>query len=484
MPLIKRTLAIRILQKSKAFYTTIKFDSLAKQLAFYGDWKQIERLIFECNREGLIITVVDHANRIISFDKEVQLTENLMSFGTKLRVAFNKITELRTHGQERNRIFMKVIEKMDEEKRKAEEIKRKMNQTKLDHEREAIAEKEAAQAAKLREEADKKLKFQEDKRIADKLRIKNEILSQLQVERQKKCRDVLQDFKLRGIKRVAKEKVEDLLKQEELDYDVIMNEYQIVLRKEREYYDVLKVKKLTDVEIWTRATKEEESIAMREYAEKHGKDEMRDIVKRQEEKHARELETKQGLASAEPAYKTYMAKLMDQRRAQFAEAQRQFAIKQGQALMEEILVDARKQKKVAIIKEDNAKAAEIRKQRDIAKAQAAGNDVAPADRPVDETEGWGRGTLVVKAKEERAKQDDMMLKRSTAKPADKPDQNFQRGVNVNRSDAAGKDSAPIARAPRQDDGGFLSRSDMGAQRTAAEESKKDAPVKRDGPPVF
>ena len=92
---------------------------------------------------------------------------------------------------------------------------------------------------------------------------------------------------------------------------MIMNEYQIVLRKEREYYDVLKVKKLTDVEIWTRATKEEEAIAMREYAEKHGKDEMRDIVKRQEEKHARELETKKGLESAAPAYKAYMAKLME-----------------------------------------------------------------------------------------------------------------------------------------------------------------------------
>ena len=264
-----------------------------------------------------------------------------------------------------------------------------------------------------------------------------------------------------------------------------MNEYQIVLRKEREYYDVLKVKKLTDVEIWTRATKEEEAIAMREYAEKHGKDEMRDIVKRQEEKHARELETKKGLESAAPAYKAYMAKLMEQRRAQYAEAQRKFAIKQGQTLMEEILVDARKQKQLAIIKEANAKAAEIRKQRDIAKAQAAGNDVAPADRPVDENDGWGRGTMVSKAKEERAKQEDMMHKRNTAKAAEKSDLGFQKGVNVNRSDAQAKDSAPFARAPKQDDGGFLSRSEMGAQRaTAAEEAKKDAPIKKDGPPVF
>jgi len=79
----------------------------------------------------------------------------------------------------------------------------------------------------------------------------------------------------------------------------------------------------------------------------------------------------------------------------------------------------------------------------------------------------------------------MMLKRNTAKVAEKSDLGFQKGVNVNRSDAQAKDPAPFTRAPKQDDGGFLSRSEMGAQRaTAAEESKKDAPIKKDGPPVF
>jgi hypothetical protein len=40
--LIKRTLAVRILQKSKAFYTTLKFKTLASQLQFYGSWEMIE----------------------------------------------------------------------------------------------------------------------------------------------------------------------------------------------------------------------------------------------------------------------------------------------------------------------------------------------------------------------------------------------------------------------------------------------------------
>jgi hypothetical protein len=67
-PLIKKTLAVRILQKSKAFYTTLTFKTLTEQLKFFGKWEKIEELLFECNREGLVITVVDHANQIISFD--------------------------------------------------------------------------------------------------------------------------------------------------------------------------------------------------------------------------------------------------------------------------------------------------------------------------------------------------------------------------------------------------------------------------------
>lgn len=49
-PLIKKTLAIRILQKCKGFYTTIKFKSLEKLLSFFGNWDEIETLLYECNR--------------------------------------------------------------------------------------------------------------------------------------------------------------------------------------------------------------------------------------------------------------------------------------------------------------------------------------------------------------------------------------------------------------------------------------------------
>ena len=64
-----------------------------------------EGLLFQCNREGLIITVVDHANKTIAFDREVQAAENLVNFGNKLRVAFSRIAETKTQGGERTRIF-------------------------------------------------------------------------------------------------------------------------------------------------------------------------------------------------------------------------------------------------------------------------------------------------------------------------------------------------------------------------------------------
>jgi len=58
---------------------------------------------------------------------------------------------------------------------------------------------------------------------------------------------------------------------EELDYDMILSVYQNVLRKEKEQFEIYRNKKINDVEIWTRATKEEERIAMQTYCEKFGK---------------------------------------------------------------------------------------------------------------------------------------------------------------------------------------------------------------------
>ena len=68
-PFIEKTLAIRIIQKCKNFFTNVKFASLNKMLAFYGNWDKIEGLLYECNRLSLVITITDHAKKVTTFDQ-------------------------------------------------------------------------------------------------------------------------------------------------------------------------------------------------------------------------------------------------------------------------------------------------------------------------------------------------------------------------------------------------------------------------------
>lgn len=85
---IEKTLAIRIMQKCKNFFTNLKFANLKKMLGFFGDWDKIEGLLYECNRLGLVMTITDHLKEVITFDQSAQVHENLVNFGNKLRSVF------------------------------------------------------------------------------------------------------------------------------------------------------------------------------------------------------------------------------------------------------------------------------------------------------------------------------------------------------------------------------------------------------------
>jgi hypothetical protein len=57
-------------------------------LQFYDNFEQIEVLLYECNREGLVKTVLNHENQSLTFDIEQEVSNNLQSFGQKLKDAF------------------------------------------------------------------------------------------------------------------------------------------------------------------------------------------------------------------------------------------------------------------------------------------------------------------------------------------------------------------------------------------------------------
>lgn len=60
----------------------------------------------------------------------------------------------------------------------------------------------------------------------------------------------------------------------ELDYDNIMAFYTNLLKRDRDAFELNKTKKVNDVEIWSRAVKEEEKLAMEKYCSEHGQEEI------------------------------------------------------------------------------------------------------------------------------------------------------------------------------------------------------------------
>ena len=82
---------------------------------------------------------------------------------------------------------------------------------------------------------------------------------------------MLRELSVRGVKQIGKDRIQALeMSDQELDYESIMAFYSNILKKDRERFELNKTKKVNDVEIWTRAVKEEEKLEMERYCAEHG----------------------------------------------------------------------------------------------------------------------------------------------------------------------------------------------------------------------
>mmetsp|Transcript_26161 Transcript_26161/g.32708 ORF Transcript_26161/g.32708 Transcript_26161/m.32708 type:complete len:193 (+) Transcript_26161:1938-2516(+) len=191
----------------------------------------------------------------------------------------------------------------------------------------------------------------------------NEQLGRLKEKQQERARDVLRELLVRGVRMIGKDKIQ-LLEQsdQDLDYESIMAFYTKVMQKDREAFELNKTKKTNDVEIWTRARKEEEKLAMEKYCQEHGQEEITQIQKAIADRHAKELQTKVNLQSAHGAFGAYMEKMMVQRKEQLTEKQREFVNTIASEVKEVIMKNAEAVYKKNQIKILNAQAEERRRQ--------------------------------------------------------------------------------------------------------------------------
>jgi len=109
----------------------------------------------------------------------------------------------------------------------------------------------------------------------------------------------------RGVKKIGKDKIIELEKRDEVEYDTIMSFYQIVLQKEREAFEEQKKKKRNDVEIWAHAKKMEEQKITEAYCAKNGQKDVEKIQKAIEDRHKKEAESKIKLKPAVGSFADY-----------------------------------------------------------------------------------------------------------------------------------------------------------------------------------
>lgn len=89
------------------------------------------------------------------------------------------------------------------------------------------------------------------------------LLEKLQVESKNRALEILNILHIKGFKKIGKDKIKDLeADQERVEFDAVIEFYQNVLRKEREQFEEDKKKKLREVELWSRAMREEEKISI------------------------------------------------------------------------------------------------------------------------------------------------------------------------------------------------------------------------------
>jgi len=109
------------------------------------------------------------------------------------------------------------------------------------------------------------------------------ILEELDDLKKVKCNELLKLLKEKGLKKVGttKQNTQSIKYLEEnpqkIDFDVVIEVYQSLRRKEAELAEENKKKKMRDVELWSRAMREEEKLAVEKYAEETGEKQMEEL---------------------------------------------------------------------------------------------------------------------------------------------------------------------------------------------------------------
>lgn len=151
---IERTLSVKIVQSCKTYYKNMKLSKLQNLLQFYSNINDVERLLFEFNREELVHTTISYTGQegFLIFKPESQVAENLFNFGHQIHQIYKKVQESKDQSKaHRLRVFQKVKEKLDDETKEVQKQKEAMAEVQRQLLQQKIKEKEEQENQKKRD---------------------------------------------------------------------------------------------------------------------------------------------------------------------------------------------------------------------------------------------------------------------------------------------------------------------------------------------
>lgn len=155
-----------------------------------------------------------------------------------------------------------------------------IDKTKIDIEGEDARKAKLLEQQKATEQARIERDMANQKLIAEQNMIKQQMQEQLEVRMLVRATYVIQILASKGIKKIGKTKIVDMLNNQSLiKYDQVMSFYQNHMKKEKELIEENKKKKLKDVELLLRSQREEEKIVIEKFANEKADKEMEQIEK-------------------------------------------------------------------------------------------------------------------------------------------------------------------------------------------------------------
>jgi len=348
---INKLIMVRILEQLSVVYKTISLKKFCNLLDV-KEFTQIETMVVECAKHGIIKVKIDYLRQALVFGAEgfetTEVSGQLANIAHKLVNAIHLITPTQTIVQEDRAKKVQKIQMLlpaeietirrrkhilEKRKVEVEEEQKKLSQDKKKQEDEERRVKEAEERVRQQKEAVKRYRERLEAELEGlKLEETKIVLEELQTRKAK--------IKIDGKIRKAEELTPMALMKGH-NAESIVEVKQKHLSKEKEDFEKKMAQERQKLDHLVRAFREEEKTILKGHLEEHAADELANLKSIARKKYDEDVKTKEMLTPIDTYKTNFLATLKDQRQTEFEEKMSEYRNAHREMIKDNIIKNAR-----------------------------------------------------------------------------------------------------------------------------------------------